>query len=206
MLPEIQSTVREPVRVNMSKGVSAAYTIIVVSYWTLAFSGYWAFGSQVQPYILSSLTAPRWAIVMANLFAVIQIAGCFQIYCRPTFAHFEERVQAKNRSCRSSCLWRLMYTSAYMAAITLVSAAMPFFGDFVSICGAVGFTPLDFVLPGLALLKTSKLPDNLGLQYAVKVLSSAVAILFVIIGALACIGAIRSIALDVKTYKFFHDM
>ncbi|CAL4916653.1 unnamed protein product [Urochloa decumbens] len=206
MLPEIQSSVREPVRSNMYKGVSAAYTIIFVSYWTLAFSGYWAFGSQVQPYILSSLTAPRWAIVMANLFAVIQIAGCFQIYCRPTFAHFEERVQVKNRSCRSSCLWRLMYTSAYMAAITLVSAAMPFFGDFVSICGAVGFTPLDFVLPASALLKTSKLPGNLRLHYAVKVLSSAVAILFSIIGTLACIGAIRSIALDVKTYKFFHDM
>lgn len=93
-----------------------------------------------------------------------------------------------------------------MAAITLVSAAMPFFGDFVSICGAVGFTPLDFVLPTLALMKTSKLPDNLGLRYAVKALSSAVAILFSIIGALACIGAVRSIAIDVKTYKFFHDM
>jgi len=71
--------VREPVRANMYRGVSSAYTIIVVSYWTLAFSGYWAFGSQVQPYILSSLTAPRWATVMANLFAVIQIAGCFQV-------------------------------------------------------------------------------------------------------------------------------
>ncbi|GJM84541.1 hypothetical protein PR202_ga00222 [Eleusine coracana subsp. coracana] len=79
MLPEIQSTVREPVRANMYKGVSAAYTIIVMSYWTLACSGYWAFGSEVQPYILSSLTAPRWVLIMANLFAVIQIAGCFQV-------------------------------------------------------------------------------------------------------------------------------
>jgi hypothetical protein len=76
---EIQSTVREPVRANMYKGVSAAYTIIVMSYWTLAFTGYWAFGSEVQPYILSSLTAPRWVLVMANLFAVIQITGCFQV-------------------------------------------------------------------------------------------------------------------------------
>jgi hypothetical protein len=74
-----KSTVREPARATMYKGVSAAYTIIVMSYWTLAFSGYWAFGSQVQPYILSSLTAPRWVLVMANLFAVIQIAGCFQV-------------------------------------------------------------------------------------------------------------------------------
>lgn len=94
-----------------------------------------------------------------------------------------------------------------MAVITLVSAAMPFFGDFVSVCGAVGFTPLDFVLPALALLKTrATMPDDPGLQRAVKMLCAAVAILFSAIGALACIGAIRSIALDVKTYKFFHDM
>ncbi|EEC66939.1 hypothetical protein OsI_33567 [Oryza sativa Indica Group] len=205
MLPEIQSSVREPVRMNMYKGVSTAYSIIVMSYWTLAFSGYWAFGSGVQPYILSSLTFPRWTIVMANLFAVIQITGCFQIYCRPTFAQFEQRIQAKDAGYRAR-MWRLVYTSAYMVVITLISAAMPFFGDFVSVCGAVGFTPLDFVLPALAFLKAGKLPENPGLRHAVKVITSAVAVLFSIVGALACIGAVRAIALDVKTYKFFHDM
>ncbi|KAF0933365.1 hypothetical protein E2562_017987 [Oryza meyeriana var. granulata] len=193
MLPEIQSSVREPVRMNMYKGVSTAYSIIVMSYWTLAFSGYWAFGSEVQPYILSSLTVPRWTIVMANLFAVIQITGCYQ------------RIQAKDTGYKAR-LWRLMYTSAYMVVITLISAAMPFFGDFVSICGAVGFTPLDFVLPALAFLKAGKLPENPGLRSAVKAITSAVVILFSIVGALACIGAVRAIALDVKTYKFFHDM
>ncbi|KAK3153704.1 hypothetical protein QOZ80_2BG0180040 [Eleusine coracana subsp. coracana] len=197
MLPEIQSTVREPVRANMYKGVSAAYTIIVMSYWTLACSGYWAFGSEVQPYILSSLTAPRWVLVMANLFAVIQIAG------QPF--HTLKNVKVKNMSSKS-WMWRLMYTSTYMAIVTLVSAAMPFFGDFVSICGAVGFTPLDFVLPVLAFLKAKKTPENPGLQSAVKVLCSVVAIFFSIIGALACIGAIRFIVLDIKTYMFFHDM
>uniref|UniRef100_A0A0E0M7N4 Amino acid transporter transmembrane domain-containing protein n=1 Tax=Oryza punctata TaxID=4537 RepID=A0A0E0M7N4_ORYPU len=205
MLPEIQSSLREPVRMNMYKGVSTAYSIIVMSYWTLAFSGYWAFGSGVQPYILSSLTVPRWTTVMANLFAVIQITGCFQIYCRPTFAQFEQQIQAKDAGYRAR-LWRLVYTSAYMVLITLISAAMPFFGDFVSVCGAVGFTPLDFVLPALAFLKAGKLPENPGLRRAVKAITSAVAVLFSIVGALACIGAVRAIALDVKTYKFFHDM
>ncbi|KAL5712324.1 hypothetical protein ACHQM5_014510 [Ranunculus cassubicifolius] len=85
MLPEIQNTVREPTKKNMYKGVSAAYGIIVLSYWQLAFSGYWAFGTNVQPYILASLTVPDWAIIMANIFAVIQISGCYQIYCRPTY-------------------------------------------------------------------------------------------------------------------------
>jgi amino acid permease len=90
--------------------------------------------------------------------------------------------------------------------VTNVAAAMPFFGDFVSVCGAVGFTPLDFVLPALAFLKAGKLPKNPGLQNVVKAVGSTVAILFSVVGALACIGAIRAIVLDVKTYKFFHDM
>lgn len=74
-----QNTVKEPARRNMYKGVSAAYTVIVLSYWLLAFCGYWAFGSEVQPYIVSSLSDPKWTIIMANLFAVIQISGCFQV-------------------------------------------------------------------------------------------------------------------------------
>lgn len=72
----------------MYKGVSAAYTVIVLSYWQLAFCGYWAFGSEVQPYILSSLAVPEWTIVMANLFAVIQISGCYQVLFEHNRLHF----------------------------------------------------------------------------------------------------------------------
>jgi hypothetical protein len=71
--------VKEPAKKNMYKSISAAYTVIVLSYWQLAFCGYWAFGSQVQPYILASLSIPEWTVVMANLFAAIQIGGCFQV-------------------------------------------------------------------------------------------------------------------------------
>ncbi|KAF2314808.1 hypothetical protein GH714_036693 [Hevea brasiliensis] len=60
-----------PAKKNMYKGVSAAYVVIILTYWQLAFCGYWAFGSEVQPYIVASLTIPEWTIVMANLFAVI---------------------------------------------------------------------------------------------------------------------------------------
>lgn len=63
----------------MYKGVSAAYVVIIFSYWLLAFLGYWAFGSNVKPYIVSSLTGPKWSVVMANIFAVVQISGCFQV-------------------------------------------------------------------------------------------------------------------------------
>ncbi|VFQ68249.1 unnamed protein product [Cuscuta campestris] len=79
MLPEIQNAVRGPPKENMYKGVSAAYGVIILCYWHLAFFGYWAFGSEVQPYILASLTSPKWTIIMSNIFAVIQISGCFQV-------------------------------------------------------------------------------------------------------------------------------
>ncbi|RXH98347.1 hypothetical protein DVH24_010672 [Malus domestica] len=39
------NTAREPAKKNVYKDVSAAYAVIVLSYWQLAFTGYWAFGS-----------------------------------------------------------------------------------------------------------------------------------------------------------------
>ncbi|KAM1122636.1 hypothetical protein ACFX2I_004164 [Malus domestica] len=213
MLPEIQNTVREPAKKNMYKGVSAAYGVIVLSYWQLAFTGYWAFGSQVQPYILSSLTVPQWTIVMANLFAVIQISGCFQIYCRPTYAYFEEGLLS-HKTTSTSHFWlrktliRLAFTSIYMVLITLVAAAMPFFGDFVSICGAIGFTPLDFVFPALAYLKARRRrqTQNTKMYLSLLLLNFALVAWFSVVAVLGCIGAFKFIVEDVKTYQFFHDM
>ncbi|KAK6141598.1 hypothetical protein DH2020_024666 [Rehmannia glutinosa] len=173
MLPEIQSTVRKPAKGNMYKGVSAAYAIIVVTYWQLAFLGYWAFGSEVEPYIVASLTTPR---------------------------------KNPNNSTLRAYIYRLFYTSIYISLITLVASAMPFFGDFVSICGAVGFTPLDFVFPVLAYMKAGKLPRHKKLRLAVMILNSAIAAWFSIVAVLGCIGAVRFIILDIKTYRFFHDM
>ncbi|KAK8674469.1 hypothetical protein V6N13_112760 [Hibiscus sabdariffa] len=210
MLPEIQNTVREPAVKNMQKGVSAAYSVIVSTYWQLAIIGFWAFGSQVQPYIVDSLTVPKWTIVMANIFAVVQISGCYQIYCRPTYAYFEERLVSDTSNSSASMfrnrLVRLTFTSVYIVVITLVASAMPFFVDFVSICGAIGFTPLDFVFPVLAFLKAGKMPRNRLLCISMRILNIAIAAWFSVVAVLGCVGAIRFVVEDVKTYKFFHDM
>ncbi|TKY52699.1 GABA transporter 1 [Spatholobus suberectus] len=207
MLPEIQNTVREPAKKNMYKSISAAYSAIVLTYWQLAFSGYWAFGSEVQPYILASLSIPEWTVVMANLFAAIQISGCFQIYCRPTYAYFEERMGSKSSHFPlRNRLARLIFTSIYMVLVTLIAAAMPFFGDFVSICGAIGFTPLDFVFPALAYLKAGRIVNNSKLGLLMRPLNILIATWFSIVAILGCIGAVRFIVEDIKNYKFFHDM
>ncbi|KAG4139796.1 hypothetical protein ERO13_D07G215900v2 [Gossypium hirsutum] len=200
MLPEIQNTVREPSVKNMYKGVSAAYSVIVLTYWQLAFTGYWAFGSQVQPYIVASLTVPKWTIIMANIFTVIQISGCYQIYCRPTYAYFEERLASNRTSMLKNGLIRPIFTSIYIVVITLVASAMPFFVDFVSICGAVGFTPLDFIFPVLAFLKAGKMPKNRAVGISMRILNVGIAAWFSIVAVVGCIGAIRFVVEDVKTY------
>ncbi|KAI3514600.1 hypothetical protein L1887_13151 [Cichorium endivia] len=203
MLPEIQSSVREPVKKTMYKGIAGAYTIIVLSYWQLAFLGYWAFGSEVEPFIVASLKTPEWTTVMANLFAVIQICGCFQIYCRPTYGFFEEKLASSEETGVKNHVVRLVCTSVYMGLITLVAAAMPFFGDFVAICGAIGFTPLDFVFPVLAHLKAKRLPKN---SIPVVMLNIVIAMWFSAVAVMGCIGAVKFIIDDINTYRFFHDM
>lgn len=90
-----------------------------------------------------------------------------------------------------------------MGLITLVAAAMPFFGDFVSICGAIGFTPLDFVFPVLAHLKAGKMPKN---SSPIVILNIVIATWFSAVAVMGCIGAVKFIIDDIKTYKFFYDM
>ena len=40
---------------------------------------------QVASFVVSSFVAPTGAITAVYIFAVLQIVGCYQIYCRPTF-------------------------------------------------------------------------------------------------------------------------
>ena len=95
------------------------------------------------------------------------------------------------------------FTSIYMA---LIAAAVPFFGDFVSICGAIGFTPLDFVFPSVVYLKVGRMSKDAKCRLSMQLLNSAIATWFSVLAVLGCIGAVQFIIEDIKTYKFFHDM
>ena len=76
---DLQATLREPAKLNMYKGASLAYGVIAVSYWVVAFLGYAVFGNGVNAYLVNSFTAPTWAITLANIFAIVQVLGCFQV-------------------------------------------------------------------------------------------------------------------------------
>ncbi|CAL9023627.1 unnamed protein product, partial [Prunus brigantina] len=70
--------------------LSAAYAVVVLSYWQLAFTGHWGFWFTSPAFSFVFLTVAQWTIVMANPFAVTQISGCFQILqAYPTYAYSE---------------------------------------------------------------------------------------------------------------------
>ena len=64
-----------------------AYTIIACNYFIVAVSGYWAFGftASTAPWLPVIYAPPavtgaqNWAVVLVNLFGIVQIAGCFQV-------------------------------------------------------------------------------------------------------------------------------
>lgn len=100
-----------------------------------------------------------------------------------------------------NCLVRLAVTTIYCVVITLIAAAIPFFGDFVALCGAIGFTPLDFIIPVIAYLKVRN-PKN----PFVKLVNGAIVVVYTIVAILGSVGAIYYIHNDTYRYNFFANM
>lgn len=78
IIPEIQATLAPPVEGKMFKGLCVCYTIISVTFFSVAISGYWAFGIQAESIILSNFShdgralLPKWFILITNIFTILQ--------------------------------------------------------------------------------------------------------------------------------------
>jgi hypothetical protein len=85
----------------------------------------------VTPYLVSSFAAPVWAIRAANFFALLQIIGCYQIYCRPTYEVLEIWAidTTKGELAARNLVGRFVVTTAYCALLTLIGCLFPFFGE-----------------------------------------------------------------------------
>lgn len=71
-------------------------------------------------------------------------SACVQIYCRPTYEFVEVRFMDITQSAmsRRNVIVRFILTLIYIVIITTLCCMLPFFADFVALCGAIGFTPL----------------------------------------------------------------
>ncbi|EMS65262.1 hypothetical protein TRIUR3_03782 [Triticum urartu] len=96
---------------------------------------------------------------------------------------------------------RVALRTLYVAACAFVAAALPFFGDIVGVVGALGFIPLDFVLP-VVMYNMALAPPK---RSAVYVINVAIMALFTGVGIIGAIASVRKLVLDAGQFQLFSD-
>lgn len=194
----IPSTPEKPSKKPMWKGVIVAYIVVALCYFPVAFFGYWAFGNKVEDNILLSLEKPAWLIVAANLFVVVHVIGSYQVFAMPVF-DMMETVLVTKFNLPPGLYLRLIARSTYVALTMFLGITFPFFGGLLGFFGGFAFAPTTYFLPSIIWLILKK-PKRFSLSW---INSWVCIILGVLLMIFAPIGALRSIILQAKSYKFF---
>lgn len=194
----------------MFKGLLVCYAVIIMTFFSVAISGYWAFGNQTEEVILMNFVVdekpslPTWVLLMTNVFTLLQVAAVSVVYLQPTNDVFERKfsdAKSDQFSIRN-VVPRLVFRSLSVIIATAVAAMFPFFGDINAVIGAFGFIPLDFILPVIFYNVTFK-PSKKGLMFWG---NTAIAIICSAVGVLGAISSIRQIILDANTYSLFANV
>ncbi|CAM6069756.1 unnamed protein product [Sphagnum tenellum] len=69
----LQAIVRPPIVQNIYKALGFQYIIDAIPVIVLTFVGYWAYGNNVNEYLLYSTSGPTWLVTVANVVAFLQI-------------------------------------------------------------------------------------------------------------------------------------
>ncbi|OAY51475.1 GABA transporter 1 isoform X2 [Manihot esculenta] len=210
IIPEIQATIAAPVKGKMFKGLCVCYSVVSVTFFSVAISGYWAFGNQAEGLILSNFVrngkplVPKWFVLMTNIFTILQLSAVAVVYLQPTNEVLERTFadpESKEFSARN-VIPRVFSRSLSVIIATTIAAMLPFFGDINSLIGAFGFMPLDFILPAVFFNLTFK-PSKKSYIFW---LNTSIAVVFSALGVIAAIAAVRQISLDAKTYRLFANV
>ncbi|KAH0454795.1 hypothetical protein IEQ34_016719 [Dendrobium chrysotoxum] len=211
IIPEIQATVAPPVQGKMFKGLCLCYAVAVATFFSVAVSGYWAFGNLAKGTILSNFIAgngrplvPKWFLLMANIFTILQLSAVAVVYLQPTNEVLEGIFADPHKGQYSArnVVPRIVFRSISVVMATVIAAMLPFFGDINAVIGAFGFLPLDFVVPAVLYNITFR-PSMRGAVFWANVV---IAVVFSVFAVLASIAAVRQIVLDAKNYKLFANV
>ncbi|EPS61773.1 proline transporter, partial [Genlisea aurea] len=211
IVPEIQATVSAPVTGKMVKGLILCYGVVIATFFSVAISGYWAFGKDSQQSVLSNFLQqngkpllPKWLLVTTNVFTLLQLTAVTLVYLQPTNVVLENQLSdpKKGQFSTRNVVPRLISRSLSVIVATSLAAMLPFFGDMMALFGAFGVIPLDFILPMIFYNVTFKNSARRSV-YRVNAAIVAVSVVLVSVGAVA---SVRQIVLDSKTYKLFANM
>ncbi|XXG64943.1 hypothetical protein AAC387_Pa05g2762 [Persea americana] len=210
IIPEIQATLAPPVKGKMFKGLCVCYTVVTATFFSVAVSGYWAFGNQAAGTVLSNFLVdgkslvPKWFLLMTNVFTLLQVSAVGVVYLQPMNEVLERAFgdATSDQFSARNAVPRLFFRSLAVVIATIIAAMLPFFGDINSVIGAFGFMPLDFVLPVIFYNVTFK-PSRRSLLFWG---NTTIAVVFSVLGVIAAVSSVRQITLDAKTYRLFANV
>ncbi|KAL6544150.1 hypothetical protein OROGR_010647 [Orobanche gracilis] len=208
ILPEIQATLAPPATGKMVKGLIMCYTVIFLTFYSAAVSGYWVFGNKSNSNILKSLmpderpsVAPVWLLGLAIIFVLLQLFAIGLVYSQVAYEIMEKKSSDVKQGIFSkrNLIPRIILRSLYVIVCGFIAAMLPFFGDISAVVGAFGFIPLDFVLPMLLYNMTYK-PTKSSLAYWT---NNSIIVVFTCVGLMGAFSSTRQLVLDAKEFKLF---
>ncbi|GAV69518.1 LOW QUALITY PROTEIN: Aa_trans domain-containing protein, partial [Cephalotus follicularis] len=209
ILPEIQETLAPPATGKMVKGLLMCYTGIFLTFYSVAVSGYYVFGNKSNSNILKSLMpdhgpslAPTLVIGLAIVFVLLQLFVIGPVYSQVAYEIMEKQSADVKQGMFSkmNLIPRLILRTLYVIFCGVLAAMLPFFGDINGVVEAVGFIPLDFILPMLLYNITHKPPKS-SLTYWINI--SIIIIVFTGAGLMGAFSSIRKLVLDASKFKLF---
>lgn len=210
IVPEIQATLAPPVTGKMFKGLMMCYSVIFVTFYSAAVSGYWVFGNKASSNILKSLMpdegpalAPTWLLGLGVIFVLLQLFAIGLVYSQVAYEIMETKSADVNQGMFSkrNVIPRIILRSLYMIFCGFFAAMLPFFGDINGVVGALGFIPLDFILPMLLYNMTYK-PSKSSFTYWINII---IMVVFTGVGLLGSFSSLRKLVLDASKFKLFSD-
>ncbi|XP_060206882.1 probable GABA transporter 2 [Lycium barbarum] len=208
ILPEIQATLAPPATGKMLKGLMLCYSVILVTFYSASVSGYWVFGNKANSNILKSLMpdegpslAPTWVLGLAIVFILLQLFAIGLVYSQVAYEIMEKKSADANKAVFSprNLIPRIILRTLYMTLCGFFAAMLPFFGDINGVVGAIGFIPLDFVLPMLLYNMTFK-PKKSSIIFWI---NTSIMVVFSCAGLLGSFSSIRKLVLDANKFKLF---
>lgn len=208
ILPEIQATLAPPATGKMFKGLCMCYGVISVTFYSVAVTGYWAFGNNAHANILKSIMpdegptlAPTWLLALSIIFVLLQLFAIAMVYSQVAYEIMEKKSADVKQSifAMRNLLPRLILRSLYIIVCAFIAAMLPFFGDINALVGAIGFIPLDFILPML-LYNMSFKPSRNSATYWI---NNAIMVVFTGVGIMGTISSVRQIVIDATRFKLF---
>ncbi|KAL0324216.1 UNVERIFIED_CONTAM: putative GABA transporter 2 [Sesamum calycinum] len=203
-----RATLAPPATGKMVKGLIMCYTVIFFTFYSAAVSGYWVFGNKSNSNILKSLMpdegpslAPVWLLGLAIVFVLLQLLAIGLVYSQVAYEIMEKKSADVKQGMFSkrNLIPRIILRSLYVVTCGFFAAMLPFFGDISAVVGAIGFIPLDFVLPMLLYNMTHK-PRKSSLAYWV---NYSIIVVFSCVGLMGAFSSIRKLVQDAKQFKLF---